>query len=172
MSDSPEKQIQLLIFVQLTDLYHIDFLMDPTDPGSFVLPHVTTVLQRLRAEYGELRVIFCLPGDFLNPSCLSRTHRSQQMIALLNQMGLSVATFGNHEFDFEKDHFSPGDLAARVSGSEFRWLASNYIPSGIFGDKVKSGSLDVKSALEFELSPEHSVFLHGLMYKKAFANVG
>ena len=91
MSEGIKNAFPFVVFVQLNDLYHIDSLMDPTDPDSFTLPRVATRLNRLRVEYGEQRVIFCLPGDFLNPSCLSRTHLSQQMIAVLNQMGLNKA---------------------------------------------------------------------------------
>ena len=44
------EQFECAVFVQLNDLYHIDFLMDPTDPKSFMLPRITTILKRLR-EY-------------------------------------------------------------------------------------------------------------------------
>ena len=43
---------------------------------------------------------FLIAGDFLSPSVLSTYLKGRQMIATLNAIGLDVATFGNHEFDF------------------------------------------------------------------------
>src|SRR2546428_803001 len=54
------------------------------------------------------------------------------MVAALNAIGLDLATFGNHEFDF-----GPGVLRERIAESRFVWLSSNVVdrPSGRpFGD--------------------------------------
>src|SRR5258708_266363 len=106
VSDRPE----FTIFVQLNDLYHIDTSADPAQSKSMVLPRVATVLRRLREQFQDHRVWFCLPGDFLNPACLSRVHQSRQMIDILNRLGLRLAVFGNHEFDFDKNNFTLDDL--------------------------------------------------------------
>src|SRR2546428_9247152 len=54
------------------------------------------------------------------------------MVAALNAIGLDLATFGNHEFDF-----GPGVLRERIAESRFGWPSSNGVdrPSGRpFGD--------------------------------------
>jgi 2',3'-cyclic-nucleotide 2'-phosphodiesterase (5'-nucleotidase family) len=47
------------------------------------------------------------------------------MVAALNAIGLDLAVFGNHEFDF-----GPETLAARVRESAFAWVASNVVDAG------------------------------------------
>jgi 5'-nucleotidase len=44
------------------------------------------------------------------------------MIAAWNQLGLDVATFGNHEFDF-----GPPTLLARMRESRFTWVSANVL---------------------------------------------
>jgi 5'-nucleotidase len=44
----------------------------------------------------------------------------QQMVAVLNAMGLDFATFGNHEFDIPEDSFY-----RRLKESQFKWVSSN-----------------------------------------------
>ena len=172
MSEGIRDSLQVVVFVQLNDLYHIDSLMDATDPDSFVLPRVAAILNRLRLEYGEERVIFCLPGDFLNPSCLSRTHLSKQMIDVLNKMGLKVVTFGNHEFDFEKKGFNLSALGDRIAESKFQWLASNLKPSGVLGDRIKTELQNCSGMMVLQIAPDHVVILFGLLYKSSYAGVG
>src|ERR1700686_438415 len=83
MDQNSADTLEVAIFVQLNDFYHIDYSADPTDPATGLLPRIATILGRLRKEFKPHRVVLCLPGDFLNPACLSRTHRSKQMIDLL-----------------------------------------------------------------------------------------
>jgi len=47
------------------------------------------------------------------------------MIAGLNALGLDLATFGNHEFDF-----GPSVLAERMRESKFTWLSANVLERG------------------------------------------
>jgi 2',3'-cyclic-nucleotide 2'-phosphodiesterase (5'-nucleotidase family) len=173
MKDKLMEHLKSRIFVQINDVYHIDYRMDPTNPESYILPRVETLLSRLRAEYGEQNVLFCLPGDFLNPANLSRLHRSRQMIDLLNHMRLTIASFGNHEFDFDSGHFTPDDLADRIEESKFHWLASNYVPSGQFGAGViPKGSRITSMIGGIQMSPDHFLYVIGLMYPASFKDVG
>src|SRR5919202_405490 len=48
--------------------------------------------------------------------------KGQQMVAVWNMIGLDLAVFGNHEFDF-----GPDILRQRVKESRFTWLATNVI---------------------------------------------
>jgi len=114
-----------VLLLQLNDVYHIDFRYDYSQPHTFILPRIATALKRLKnLDPDDLpdKVFFCLPGDFLAPSCLSREFKGAQMVSILNKMGLNFVTFGNHEF--EKD-FSEDDLIARIEESNFRWISTN-----------------------------------------------
>jgi 2',3'-cyclic-nucleotide 2'-phosphodiesterase (5'-nucleotidase family) len=64
--------------------------------------------------------ITTLGGDFLSPSLLSGMDKGSHMVAVLNAVGVDVAGFGNHEFDFGAE-----TAAKRLSESKFPWLATN-----------------------------------------------
>ena len=63
-----------------------------------------------------------LGGDTLSPSVASTLLQGRHMIAGLNALGLDLATFGNHEFDF-----GPTVLAERMRESKFAWLSANVL---------------------------------------------
>lgn len=84
------------------------------------LARVATLVRALRRETPN--TIFALAGDTLSPSLLSTLRRGAQMIEGWNAVGLDVAVFGNHEFDF-----GVGVLGARVRESRFPWLATNVL---------------------------------------------
>ncbi len=56
------------------------------------------------------------------------TTLANPMIAVMNTMGYSAATFGNHEFNFGKQTF-----ANIVSQANFPWLAANLVDDGRYG---------------------------------------
>ena len=66
--------------------------------------------------------LFVLAGDTLSPSLLSTVRQGAQMIEAWNALGLDLATFGNHEFDF-----GPAVLARRMRESRFAWVSSNVV---------------------------------------------
>jgi 2',3'-cyclic-nucleotide 2'-phosphodiesterase (5'-nucleotidase family) len=162
------------IFVQLNDFYHIDSSSDPSRPDTRVLPRIATILKRLRDHYEPLRIWFCLPGDFLNPSCLSRFHSSKQMIDLFNHLRLKMAVFGNHEFDFDTEHFTPADLMQRLHESKFTWLVSNFLPSpSVSGlSAFMADPNRTTDALSIQISPEHTIHIVGLLYESEYAGFG
>ncbi|ESP02343.1 hypothetical protein LOTGIDRAFT_177031, partial [Lottia gigantea] len=59
-------------------------------------------------------------GDVLSPSLMSIFLKGEQMIPVLNGVGVKCAVFGNHDFDFGVDHLE--DLLADTL---FPWLLSN-----------------------------------------------
>lgn len=113
-------EVQPLIFIQLNDLYLHDAKSDYSRQDTLLLPRIATIISRLRAKFGN-RVRFCLPGDFLAPSCLSLDFRGRHMVDVLNCMGLDYVTLGNHEFEFE-----PQDLITAITDSQFMWLTTNF----------------------------------------------
>src|SRR6185312_9402501 len=48
--------------------------------------------------------------------------KGKQMIAAWNALGIDVAVFGNHEFDF-----GPDVLKQRMAESKFTWICANVI---------------------------------------------
>jgi 5'-nucleotidase len=65
-------------------------------------------------------VLFLLAGDVLSPSLLSKYYNGRQMVEAMNAAKLDYATFGNHEFELDRD-----TLIARIGESKFKWLSAN-----------------------------------------------
>ena len=109
-------------------------IIDPARRGGLTRDHPFVqalfgeVLKRLRPLVAEERrrgsdVLYLHAGDLLFPSLMSRHFQGRQMIEAMNQAGLDMATFGNHEFD-DPD---PKVLLSRISESRFSWVSSNVL---------------------------------------------
>jgi 5'-nucleotidase len=94
-------------------------VLDPV-AGRGGLARVATLVRAL--EHESPNTVFALAGDTISPSLLSTLRRGAQMIEGWNALGLGVATFGNHEFDF-----GPAVLAQRIGESRFPWVTSNVV---------------------------------------------
>ncbi|OGL12867.1 MAG: hypothetical protein A3I14_10175 [Candidatus Rokubacteria bacterium RIFCSPLOWO2_02_FULL_73_56] len=104
-----------LTLLQVNDVYELE----PVDGGRRGgLARLATLVREVRDA--SPHTLFVLPGDFLSPSVMSAVLRGEQMVAALNALGLDVATFGNHEFDF-----GPGVLRERMREAKFAWLSAN-----------------------------------------------
>ena len=154
-------QARPILFVQVNDLYHIDSLADFTNSDSLILPRIATCLTRLRDYYGTDQVFFCLPGDFLAPSCLSKQFKGAHMVSVLNQMGLDFVTFGNHEFD---DPITREDLVDRIDQSNFKWIISNLEFPAPNNDSIVSHA-NYQLVHPIWLSKTNLIILFGVMYK-------
>ncbi len=102
-----------LRFLLVNDVYVADTLAD----GTGGLARLATLRKQLEAQ-GP--ILFVLAGDVLSPSLLSKYYRGRQMVEAFNAAGLHYATFGNHEFELDRD-----TLIARIRESRFRWLSAN-----------------------------------------------
>ncbi len=100
-------------FLLINDVYVSDTLRD----GTGGLARVATVHNRLR-DQGQ--VLFVLAGDVLSPSLLSKYYNGLQMVQAMNAAKLDYATFGNHEFELDRD-----TLITRIEQSNFKWLSAN-----------------------------------------------
>jgi 5'-nucleotidase len=106
-------RVQLLL---VNDVYRLE----PSADGHGGLARLATLVrERRRAEPNTL---FVLGGDTLSPSLLSTFFKGRQMIEAWNLLGLDLATFGNHEFDW-----GPAVLAERMRESRFLWLSANVL---------------------------------------------
>ncbi len=100
-------------FLLVNDVYFGDTLRD----GSAGLARVAALRDSL-ARTGP--ITFVLAGDFLSPSLLSKWYHGAQMIQQFNAAKLDFATFGNHEFEIDRD-----TLVARIAESRFKWTSAN-----------------------------------------------
>ena len=110
----PEVRITLL---QLNDVYTLE-PVDEGRRGGFA--RLATLIERIRRD--NPATLLALAGDTISPAVASMLLRGEQMIAGLNAIGLDLATFGNHEFDF-----GPAVLAERMRESAFTWVSSNVL---------------------------------------------
>jgi 5'-nucleotidase len=109
-----ETRITLL---QVNDVY----VMEPVDGGRRGgLARLATLVKRIRSQ--NPATLLALAGDLLSPSPVSGVLRGEHMIAAVNAVGLDLATFGNHEFDF-----GPSVLTQRMRESAFTWVSSNVV---------------------------------------------
>jgi 5'-nucleotidase len=104
----------------VNDVYVVDTLRD----GSGGLARVAALRQRVEHDSIGGRVLFLLAGDVLSPSLLSKWYAGRQMVDAFNAAKLDYATFGNHEFELDRD-----TLIARIDASRFRWLSTNCMQS-------------------------------------------
>ena len=87
---------------------------------------LATIVKRERARSSP--VLVTLGGDFLSPSALSTARvdgaplAGRQAVAVLNQLGVDWATFGNHEFDLREEAFR-----ARLSEIKFGVVSTNVV---------------------------------------------
>ena len=118
---APADSVVTVTLVQLNDVYEIT----PIEGGRVGgLARVGGLLRRLEAENPHTYAV--MAGDFFSPSALGTARvdgqrlNGQQMVAVLNVMGLDLATFGNHEFDIPE-----ADFLARLGESRFRYVSGN-----------------------------------------------
>lgn len=100
-----------LRIIGVNDVYRLDHL-----------PRLGTLIAELGRTDPVERTLVTLAGDFLAPSLLSSIDHGRGMVAMLNALGVTHVTFGNHEDDLE-----PAHLVARVDELEACWLASNVV---------------------------------------------
>lgn len=106
-----------ITLLQINDAY----VLEPVDGGRRGgMARLATLVKRARAA--NANTIFAHAGDAISPSPMSTVLRGEQMIAVLNAVGLDLATFGNHEFDF-----GPDLLRRRMRESRFTWLSANVV---------------------------------------------
>lgn len=107
--------------LQINDVYEIE----PVAGGKLGgLARVAHLRKELLAK--NPNTFTMLAGDFFSPSALGtakvdgKALDGKQMVAVLNALPLDFATFGNHEFDLDKDAFFE-----RMEEVEYTWVSCN-----------------------------------------------
>jgi len=114
----PTVEVTLLHF---NDVYEIASVEGGRSGG---LARVATLRERLLEE--NPNTVTLLAGDLFSPSAMGTAKvggerlAGRQMVAVLNELGLDWATFGNHEFDVSHEAF-----LERLSESRFGWISGN-----------------------------------------------
>jgi 5'-nucleotidase len=106
-----------LCFVHFNDVYNIQERAKREPCGGAA--RFTTLVKKLKKERGAL-VLFS--GDCLAPSIMSTVTKGAQMPIVMNHIGVDVAVYGNHDFDF-----GIGNLEKRARECKFPWLISNVL---------------------------------------------
>src|SRR6267142_4517846 len=112
---APGADLVRLTLLQINDHY----VLEPVDGGRRGgIARLATLVREVRRENPS--TVFVLGGDTISPSLESSFLKGAQMIATLSAVGLDLATFGNHEFDF-----GPSGLIERMKESKFQWISAN-----------------------------------------------
>lgn len=114
-----------ITLVHLNDVYELAPLESGnTSEGG--LARVATLVENLEKESPHTYLM--LAGDLISPSALGHAKinadgeklAGEQMIDVMNAVGLDYMAFGNHEFDWTEDL-----LIKRINESEFTWFTAN-----------------------------------------------
>jgi len=106
-----------ITLLHVNDVYQLSPSGNPKLGG---LARLATLVKAAKKE--NPNTLFVFSGDTISPSLESHVFRGKQMIDLWNQLGVSVAVLGNHEFDYGNDV-----LKQRLSESKFPWIAANVL---------------------------------------------
>lgn len=105
--------------VKLTIVHFSDLDRMEEKSGRGGVARLASVIAAERRRGGNVLVTFA--GDAISPSLLSGLDRGAHMIALLNRLGLTAMTLGNHEFDF-----GPEVAQRRIAEASFPVLGANH----------------------------------------------
>lgn len=113
-----------IVFLHVNDVYEIAPMPGDNKGG---MARVATLKKQLLEKNKNTLAI--LPGDFVSPSVIGTLRDPQgnkikgaHMVDVMNESGIDIVTFGNHEFDLDEE-----DLQKRIDESEFQWVSSNVL---------------------------------------------
>ena len=115
-ADASSRQVTVLYF---TDAHQLAPVVDKLGERGGVAK-LSTVIQKVRRQEPDAIVAF--GGDLAGGSLFGAAFRGLPMVEALNTLGVDVATFGQHDFDF-----GTAQTAALVEASQFPWITSNLV---------------------------------------------
>lgn len=106
---------------------------EPVDYRSGGMTYFASYLKALRADLGS-RLIWLDAGDEYQGTIDSNVNHGALMVSVMNNLGLTAAAVGNHEFDFGAEAPDTGDklsaLKHRMTEARFHYLAANIYRAG------------------------------------------
>lgn len=121
VTQTPSGTTTEVVILHINDVYEIAPLEGGKSGG---MARVATIRNQLKAQNPYTYTV--LAGDFLNPSVIGTVKldgkrvRGAHMVDIMNQTGVDLVTFGNHEFDIPE-----GDLIDRINEARFEWISGN-----------------------------------------------
>uniref|UniRef100_H2YPK9 Calcineurin-like phosphoesterase domain-containing protein n=1 Tax=Ciona savignyi TaxID=51511 RepID=H2YPK9_CIOSA len=111
-----------LSILHFNDVYEItQRKKEPVGGAARFATLIKRLVEETTRKTGE-KPLVVFSGDCLNPSTLSCATQGRHMIEILDTLGVDVAVFGNHEFDFGVEH-----ATTCVSKMSSKWLLGNVI---------------------------------------------
>ncbi len=117
-ADARNPQATVLYF---TDTHQLAPVVDRLGERGGVA-RLATVIQKVRREAPGTVVAF--GGDLAGGALFGAVFRGRPLVEALNLIGVDVATFGQHDFDFGTER-----TASLVKASNFPWISSNLVDS-------------------------------------------
>eukprot|EP00468_Gymnochlora_sp_CCMP2014_P003650 CAMPEP_0167755044 /NCGR_PEP_ID=MMETSP0110_2-20121227/8605_1 /TAXON_ID=629695 /ORGANISM="Gymnochlora sp., Strain CCMP2014" /LENGTH=675 /DNA_ID=CAMNT_0007640987 /DNA_START=29 /DNA_END=2056 /DNA_ORIENTATION=+ len=112
-NDSSPKKCSLTI-LHFNDVYNIEPMNEYQGGAARFMSMVKS--------FDKDKPLILFSGDAFNPSVLSTVTHGKQMPPVLNKIGVHVACYGNHDFDFGME------AAMKLTGAtKFPWLLSNIV---------------------------------------------
>ena len=108
-----ESSSDTVTIIHFNDCYNIE----PGPESSGAAGFLTAINQ-----FKHLNPMILFSGDIISPSFMSTFTKGEQMIPVLNDIGVDCAVFGNHEFDYGVEN-----LVRFTEKTSFPWLLSNVI---------------------------------------------
>ena len=102
--------------LHFNDVYHITQAQKEPVGGAARFTHA---VKQFKAKY-DAHLLFS--GDCYNPSLMSTVTKGRHMVPIMNELEMTCAVYGNHDFDFGVDELS------KLTGlSNCPWLMTNII---------------------------------------------
>ncbi|KAM5496409.1 putative UDP-sugar diphosphatase [Microsporum canis] len=107
-----------LTFYHFNDVYHIS--------NTDLIAKFAHVITQSKQSSGSLDIppLTIFSGDVFSPSTESSVLKGEHMVPILNHLGIDLACYGNHDFDFGEDRLI--ELSRKTN---FPWLLSNVVHS-------------------------------------------
>jgi len=113
-----KRRVRLLHF---NDVYTIEEAANDPVGGA---ARFATAVKEARARYsaGGEESLLLFSGDALSPSVMSSVTRGKHIVGVFNELGVSAACIGNHDFDFGHER-----LASLSKACNFPWMLANIV---------------------------------------------
>lgn len=133
--DIPKQELTIIHFNDVYDIFPSD-----TEPVGGAARFAKLVKEYSEPPHSGSPPLILFSGDCLNPSTLSAFTKGEHMVPILNDIGVHVASLGNHDFDFGIE-----ELQKRMNEFSFPWLLSNVLDS-----KTKQPLAGAREMIEME----------------------
>ncbi|DAA76892.1 TPA_exp: putative 5'-nucleotidase [Trichophyton benhamiae CBS 112371] len=123
----------ILTFYHFNDVYHISDV-------SLISKFAYVFAQARQDSKGpDIQPLIIFSGDVFSPSTESSVLKGEHMVPVLNNLGIDLACYGNHDFDFGESRLL--ELSGKTN---FPWILSNVVhatPHKNPDSHVRDGSL-------------------------------